>query len=160
MLTFISIAIYIAKKKDILSAYADSLWVSDDLFKTLAGLFLLAFFIYFIFILLLRKNMISAKIFFILISGMLLTESFVNLSVYVGNASNNDKLFERTVNLENKIENEQYYRVKSEKKYVHVNMIGALGLNSYAHYTSLTPEDYMFAMKKAWIFFLLDGGRR
>ncbi len=149
LLTFISIAIYIAKnKKDILSAYADSLWVSDDLFKTLAGLFLLAFFIYFIFILLLRKNMISAKIFFILISGMLLTESFVNLSVYVGNASNNDKLFERTVNLENKIENEQYYRVKSEKKYVHVNMIGALGLNSYAHYTSLTPEDYMFAMKK------------
>ena len=47
---------------------------------------------------------------------MLLTESFVNLSVYVGNASNNDKLFERTVNLENKIENEQYYRVKSEKE--------------------------------------------
>lgn len=149
LFTFITIVIYIIiNKKDILSDYTDSLWISDELFKTLSILFLLALFIYFIYFLLIRKKMISSKIFFILISGMILTETFVNLTVYVGNASNNDELFERTINLENKIEEDQYYRVKSEKKYVHVNMIGGLGLNSLAHYTSLTPENYMFAMKK------------
>lgn len=142
-------AVYVTiDRKETLSSYVTSLWISNGFFKTLFGLFMFAFSVFILFFILLRKKLISSNIFFLLISGVFITEVIVNMSVYLGYASSEDKLFAKTIQLENKIEEEDYYRVKTEKKYIHVNMIGALGLNSYAHYTSLTPETYMFAMKK------------
>ena len=41
-----------------------------------------------------------------------------------------------------------FYRVKLRQKYFDVNLVGALGHPSLSHYTSLTSQDYMFAMKK------------
>lgn len=142
-------AIYVVTdRKETLSSYTTSLWITNGFFKTFFGLFIMAFMVYMLFLILMKKRYISSNIFFLLVSGVFITEVFVNMSVYVGYASSKDTLFEKTVALEDKIDEEDYYRVKTEKKYTHVNMVGALGLNSYAHYTSLTPEDYMFAMKK------------
>lgn len=148
-LIFSAAAIYVtADQRKTLSSYVTSLWITNGFFRTISGLFIFAFSVYMLFFFLLKKKCISSNIFFVLVSGVFITEVFVNMSVYVGYASSKDTLFDKTMALENKIDEEDYYRVKTEKKYTHVNMIGALGLNSYAHYTSLTPEDYMFAMKK------------
>lgn len=149
MLIMAAAAVYVVTdRKKTLSSYVTSLWITNGFFKTVFGLFIFAFTVYILFFFLLKKRCISSNIFFLLVSGVFITEVFVNMSVYVGYASSEDTLFDKTVALENKIQEEDYYRVKTEKKYTHVNMIGALGLNSYAHYTSLTPEDYMFVMKK------------
>ena len=61
-----------------------------------------------------------------------------------------DPLFsnEAVLDLQNKIDDNELYRVKMDKKYFDVNMVGALGYNSLSHYTSFTNESYMFTMKK------------
>ena len=142
-------AIYaVLSRKKSLSVYTKTLWVTRDSFKIIAGLFILALCVYILFITLLRKKHITQNIFFILVSGVFLVESFVNMTIYVGYASSKDKLFDLTLAVENQISDPEFYRTKTEKKYVHINMLSGIGLNSYAHYTSLTPEAYMFAMKK------------
>ncbi|MBQ7059228.1 MAG: YfhO family protein [Firmicutes bacterium] len=40
-----------------------------------------------------------------------------------------------------------FYRMKMKQKYFHANTLGSLGYNSLGHYTSLTSQSYMFAMK-------------
>jgi uncharacterized membrane protein YfhO len=46
------------------------------------------------------------------------------------------------------IEDDSYYNVKSDYKIENVNDIGAMGYNSFGHYTSLTPKGYMDGLKK------------
>lgn len=142
-------AFYVASdRKNILSYYINHLAISSDFFKTLFGIFIFAFAIYMLLFHLLGKKLISDNIFFLLISVVFITETFVNMYVYIGNAAKTDNLFDNTMTLENSIDEKDFYRVKTERKYIHVNMLSALGMKSYAHYTSLNPEAYMFAMKK------------
>ena len=78
-----------------------------------------------------------------------ITETFMNLSMYMGSAGKDDKLYRAVIDTSNAVsDDESYYRVKAEKKYTYANMVGATGFNSLAHYTSLTDEKYQFAMKK------------
>ncbi|MCM1227950.1 MAG: YfhO family protein [Clostridium sp.] len=138
----------VSAKKDILSQYADQLAVPSEFFNTLFGLFLFAFAAYVLFFYLHEKKLIGSRIFFLLISGVFITETFINMSVYIGNSSKKDELFDNTAELEYCVDEDGLYRTKTEKKYIHANMPGGLGMRSYAHYTSLNPESYLFAMKK------------
>lgn len=138
----------ISTKKDILSQYADQLAIPSDFFNTLFGIFLFAFVAYVLFFYLHDKKLVSSKIFFLLISGIFITETLTNMSVYIGNSSKKDELFDNTAELEYCVNEKNFYRTKTEKKYIHANMPGGLGMKSYAHYTSLNPEAYLFAMKK------------
>ena len=52
------------------------------------------------------------------------------------------------MDLEGKIEDTGFYRVKTEKKLFDVNLLGAMGYNSLNHYSSLTSQDYLKLMKK------------
>ena len=45
------------------------------------------------------------------------------------------------------IQDEQFYRLKTESKYFDVNLIGGMGYNSMSHYTSLNRESYMLTAK-------------
>ncbi len=146
---FIILSVYVVySKKDILSSYIDTLKISSEAFKMLFALFIFACMIYIICIFLQRKKLIGSKMLSVMFVLVFVGEAFTSLSVNIGYAVSNGGVLKESYPLEYEITNEPYYRTKTEKKYLHVNMLGGLGYNSLAHYTSLTSENYMFTMKK------------
>ncbi|MGN0621081.1 MAG: YfhO family protein [Porcipelethomonas sp.] len=131
-----------------LSGYLKSLTISGKQFRILFMLFLASAVLYFSAVMLFRLDLLNTRGFTLAISAVFAVEFAVNSSVYIGLASNEDTVFRNTMKAEGIVNTEGLYRTKAEKKYLHANMVGALGYNSLAHYTSLTSEDYMFAMKK------------
>ena len=145
--TVISAYVVTDKKKE-LSSYTNILKVDKNAFKILFGLFLTAFMIYIICIYIQRKKLIGSRALCFVLMLMLVGEVFTSMTVNIGYAVNKGGVLKTSAALEYDKNNKPYYRTKTEKKYLHVNMVGGLGYNSLAHYTSLTNEDYMFAMKK------------
>ena len=88
----------------------------------------------------------------VMLSLVTVFECFFNANVYIAAASYTPTKYNNAIVLEDKIQdNEKFWRVKlaqGQYKYFDANLIGGLGYNSFAHYTSLTSEDYMFAMKR------------
>ncbi len=148
-----------------MKAYVSSLWTSEEQIYhhlILFGFALVAFTVCIIFY---KKGLIKKSFTVVLLSVVCLTEIFVNVSTFIGNAATEDVLFNQSMQLHEKISDEGYYRVKTEKKYIHANMMGALGYDTLAHYTSLTDGDYIFAMKKLgyssyWMEVCSNGGTR
>lgn len=148
-LSFFAVTVYIIKtKKNILLSYVNVLHISKDSLKILLSLSAFACLIYIISIMLVRQKLLGYKIFCLIISGVFISEFTLSASVNIGYAVNNGEIFTSSADLENDIYQQPYYRTKTEKKYLHVNMIGGLGYNSISHYTSLTSKQYMYAMKK------------
>lgn len=83
-----------------------------------------------------------------LMSGLTLCESFFCFCVFVNNTTDVTNRFAQTVELSEKINDDDFYRVKSTKRYFYSNMTEALGYNSIAHYTSLTDRDFLFTAKR------------
>ncbi len=119
---------------------------------TALGLFvlfaLLAAVFYFFVFLLYYLRLIRKTTMCVFLCLMVTAEVVFGGSVYFGSASRSTFSNEAVLDLQGKIEDDGLYRVKMDKKYFDVNMVGALGYNSLSHYTSFTNEDYMFAMKK------------
>ena len=112
-------------------------------------LFALAAAIFYFFVLLLYYlNLIRSITMCIFLCLMTITEVMFCGSVYFGSASRSTFSNQAVLDLQDQIEDNELYRVKMDKKYFDVNMVGALGYNSLSHYTSFTNESYMFTMKK------------
>lgn len=146
-------------------AYVSTLWTSNAQFYFHLAFFGFAFAAFSICIIFYKKGLIKKGFTLALLFTICLTEIFVNTSVFIVNASNDDVLFNQTMQLYGKISDDGYYRVKTEKKYIHANMMGALGYDTLAHYTSLTDGDYIFALKKLgyssyWMEVCSNGGTR
>ena len=79
-------------------------------------------------------------------------ECVFNANVYIGAAAYTPVKYNNAMALEGKIpQDDDFYRVKLSqwpKKYFDANLIGGLGYPTVAHYTSLTSEHYMYAMKR------------
>ncbi len=78
---------------------------------------------------------------------LMIVQSVFFSTIYIGEAANTAAWMPWITSLENKIDDDEFYRVKCESKIFDVNLIGALGYNTLAHYTSLTKEDYLFAVR-------------
>lgn len=143
-----SSVIVVYSKREQLKSYTDTLRIDADAFEILFVLSAFACIIYIICINFQRKKLLGSRMLSLIFLTVFLGESVVSLSVNIGYAVNDGGILKSSAVLESDKNNEPYYRTKTEKKYLHVNMLGGLGYNSLAHYTSLTNEDYMFAMKK------------
>lgn len=144
-----AVAVYIIKtKRQQLSGFVNSLNVGKSQFKIIFGLFILAGLIYLIGLLLYKQGIIGVKLLTALCAVVFIGEFYSSFSMNVGFPSNSGDLFKNSAVLVHDSSGEAYSRTKTEKKYLHVNMLGGLGYNSLAHYTSLTSESFMFAMKK------------
>lgn len=148
-----------------MKSYVSSLWTSEQQVYHHLVLFGFALIVFSICIIFLKKGLIKKTFTVVLLFIICLTEIFVNVSVFIGNSATEDVLFNQSMQLHEKISDEGYYRVKTERKYIHANMMGALGYNTLAHYTSLTDRDYIFAMKKLgyssyWMEVCSNGGTR
>lgn len=75
-----------------------------------------------------------------------------NSNVYIVSAAFTPTTYDQAIALEDKIpQDDDFYRIKnaqSMRKYYEANLVGGMGYNAISHYTSLTSQDYMFAMKK------------
>ncbi|MBR4305450.1 MAG: YfhO family protein, partial [Ruminiclostridium sp.] len=135
-----------------LDSYSTSLWGDDESFILL--LIITCFFAmaYTLIMSLGVLKQIRFPVLCVMLSLVTVFECFFSSNVYIASASYNPAKYNYQIVLEDKIkDDERFWRLKLEQdeyKYFDANLIGGLGYNSFAHYTSLTSEDYMFAMKR------------
>lgn len=145
---------YYLKNGEGLSNYAQTLWGNSLSFK---GLLLFAAFsaivgaLCFVF---LKYNLTFKSVVFGAIGLCLIFESVFSCNVYMVSAVNFRNPKNNIANklkyiseLEDLIDDDDYYRVKVLSKPFEVNMIGAMGYNSLSHYTSLNGREYMMTAK-------------
>ena len=135
-------------KKNILSGFINSINIESAHFKLISGLFLLCAAMVAISITLCKKKLMGRVGLMTVMSAVFIGQYVTGFVSFIGYAANDGSVFTDAAVLIYDNEGEPYYRTKTEKKYIHVNMIGGLGYDSFAHYTSLTQQDLMFAMKK------------
>ena len=135
-------------KKKTLSGFIDSLDINSAQFKLISGIFLLCAVMVAISITLCKKKLMGRAGVMTVMSAVFIGQYIMGFTSFIGYAANDGSVFTDAAVLKYNNEGEAYYRTKTEKKYIHVNMLGGLGYDSFAHYTSLTQQDLMFAMKK------------
>lgn len=97
---------------------------------------------------------------------LVFSELYVAPMIYMSNpASNVEGLnkYNTVVPLADNIDDDSFYRVKTNRKYFDVLLVSAMGYNALGHFTSLTNGDYMKAVKQFgyssyWMEVGNDGG--
>ena len=137
----------IDKDFETLTKYTATLWGEKKSLDGLAKLFVLSVLCYLIILLFYRKRLIMKQVFAIMLVTLCCVEGMNSIRLYmVSPAVNNPKRTTDFVSLSemsDKIQDEDFYRVKTDFKAADYNMTGALGYPSVSHYTSLTDRDFM-----------------
>ena len=137
----------IDKDFEMLTKYTATLWGKKESLDGLARLFVLSVLCYLIILLLYRKQLIMKQVFAIMLVTLCCVEGMNSIRLYmVSPAVNNPKRTTDFVSLSemsDKIQDDNFYRVKTDCKAADYNMTGALGYPSVSHYTSLTDHDFM-----------------
>ncbi len=137
----------VGKDFETLTNYTATLWGNKESLDGLARLFVLGMVCYLIILLLYRKRLIIKQVFAIMLVTLCCVEGMNSIRLYmVSPAVNNPKRTTDFVSLSemsDKIQDDDFYRVKTDFKAADYNMTGALGYPSVSHYTSLTGHDFM-----------------
>ena len=145
---FIFIRRFLTSNSVALKSYTNSLWGSENSLKAIIKYTIVAVIVLIIVFSQYFKGKIGKRAFSIFLCLFVVAEGTFNSAVYVGNGARETNRYSMAVNLENRIYDSSVYRLKTYNKYFDVNIIGAMGYNSLAHYTSLIDQNYIFAMKK------------
>ena len=140
---------YFEINESVITKYSQTLWGNEASFEKLVGYYIIPFVfglsIYFAY----KYNVLHKIAVYALIAILCVVEAGFSASVYMVAPANDYKGFERAFQLENVIEDDDFYRVKiTGRSYFDVNLVGALGYNSLSHYTSLNRESYMLLIKE------------
>lgn len=138
---------------DTITKYVLSLWGNDDSYHLILEIFILAFPVYMLVLILHKKGILSKQVLAVLCAMLTGVECWLNCTIYLSRpgAERPDYAAEQETiyDLSDRIDdNSGFYRVKTDGKIFYVNLVGPLGYNSISHYTSLNSQDYMFMMKK------------
>lgn len=145
---------YVQTHLETLSSYTSTLWGDMDSLEALFVLFLISSLLFLFIYRCLYRRLMTPRIFLILSLLLVWIDASSNTQVYMFSADydGHNAAYEQAVDLQHftpvEAENNAWYRVKLHQKYFDVNLVGGLGFPSLSHYTSLTSQDYMFAMKK------------
>lgn len=135
-----------------LDSYSTTLWGDTTSFLYLVIITCIVMAVYTIIMTFGVFKKIAFPVLCVMLSAVVAFECFFNANVYIASASYTPGKFNNAIVLEDKIQDdEKFWRLKlgqGQYKHFDANLIGGLGYNSFAHYTSLTSEDYMFAMKR------------
>ena len=129
-----------------LTAYTRTLWGNDQSLQIFLIFFLLAAGCCGLGLFLYRHRLLSRRLLAICLCGLTITESLFYGTCFF--ASKSDGSFVHVANLEGKIDDDSFYRVKNNRKNYDVNLTGAIGYPTLNHYTSLTSENYMHGIRK------------
>lgn len=137
----------IGKDFDTLTKYTATLWGKKESLDGLARLFVLSVLCYLIILLLYRKRLIMKQVFALILVTLCCVEGMNSIRLYmVSPAVNKPKRttdFDSLSEMSDRIQEDDFYRVKTDFKAADYNMTGALGYPSVSHYTSLTDHDFM-----------------
>ncbi len=143
---------YTDKNVEIMDQYSHSLWGNAQSFETLLGLYAIALLVGSIAFALWRFRLFKPVFLWLSVGVMVLSELYVSPAVYMIPPSHEVDWYQQVVELADKIEDDGFYRVKTDKEYsgrdFDVNLMGGLGYNALGHYTSLTGQGYMDTIKK------------
>lgn len=145
---FLAECLILYKDYDVITIYTETLWGNSASFRFLLLFSLTAGLAYLVLLLLYQFRQLSKAAFSVLLCFLVLLECTFNSGVYVASAANNARNEAAVVDLSDRIQDDAFYRVKTEEKYFDVNLMGSLGYNTLSHYTSLTDEKFMYTMKK------------
>ena len=140
---------YSADNADFLNNYVYSLWGNNDSGGCTLALMILMLIPYTLVIYLYRTSRLKRCVVIMFLIPLMVTEVMTSVNNYVVNAARDTDVYQAIISMSDKIEDEDgFYRVKMNQKDFEVNLVGAMGYNSMAHYTSLCPKDYLYTMKK------------
>lgn len=144
----VSMGVFI-KEKDNLSNFVSTLWGNNKQLEITFKVSLIFIFVYFIYSILYKLKLIPKKIFSVFLLCVVICEGIFAINVYIVPCSDKTifNSYDEFLDLEGKINDDKFYRIKTEKKYEDSNLLGALGYNSIGHYTSLTNKEYMNTSK-------------
>lgn len=148
LMFYIFIKRFVPANADNLNSYSTTLWGSDKSFTSICIYSLVAIIVISILLVQFKFKRIGKQVFSFVLCLFVVAEGLFNTSVYLGFGARDTKSYHEIMSLKDKIDDDSAYRLKTYKKYFDVNLIGAMGYNSLAHYTSLIDENYIYAMKK------------
>ena len=140
--------ILISRHYEELTAYTRRLWNSTGGFWLMLGFAGIAAAFYFLLFFGLHTRQIARGVFSLFLCIGILCEVLFSGFIYFGAPAFEDTGYRYVLDLAGRIEDDTVYRVKNEKKYFDVNLLGGLGYSTLNHYTSLISEDYLYMMKK------------
>ncbi|MBQ9905635.1 MAG: YfhO family protein [Oscillospiraceae bacterium] len=137
------------KQKEHIYSYVTTLWVSDAAAMRMLILMFLLTTVYAFAILFRQHRVLSPRVCTGFLAVLFLSEFVFQYDCYIGHAANDDALYAQTVHAAHAVQPEDTTaRIRLTKKYAHANMVGALGIPTLAHYTSLTREDFIQGVKR------------
>lgn len=154
---------YFTENKTTLTKYSSSLWGNIDSLEGLFAYYLIPFILTIAIYLALHYQIIEKIAVYALIAVLCIVEGVFSANVYMVSPSNTNDKFYRALELEDLIEDDEFYRLKLNEKSLDVNLVGAMGYNSLSHYTSLTRESFMTTVKQLgyssyWMEVASNGG--
>ena len=139
---------YFVKNKDVITKYSKSLWGNSDSFNSLFSYYTIALVLITAIFFALKYKVLYKGAFCVIIALSCCIEAGFSANVYMVAPSNENVNFNKAIDLDGLIEDDEFYRLKLSRKIFEVNLVGAMGYNSLSHYTSLTRESYMMTMKE------------
>ncbi len=136
----------LAARFEEVSSYTDTLWVNSTAFLFLGAFCLLCAAAWSVVCRSLIRKGRNAFMGWALL-GVCLVQSAVQSAVFLGSAANVPLKSQEVLALEPP-QDDGLYRVKLERKFCHVNLLGAAGYPTLNHYTSLTDRRFLAAVKK------------
>lgn len=136
----------------VMDQYSQSLWGNAQSFDALVGLYALAVGVGVLWYIFKKFRLFKPVFLWLAVGAMVASELYVAPTVYMLTPAHEVDWYQQVVELADKIEDEGFYRVKSDKEYsgrdFDANLMGGLGYNALGHYTSLTRDNYMTAIKQ------------
>ena len=143
---------YTRANRTTMDQYAHSLWGNAASFEALLTLCSIAIAIGVLCFILWQFKFFKPVLLWTTIAVLAFSELYVAPTVYMRGGAHSVERHLQIMELADKIEDDGYYRVKSESEYsgydFDVNMMSGLGYNALGHYTSLTNENYMKSIKQ------------
>ena len=134
------------------TAYVSSLWVTFPQFFLMLIPLVLLIIGYVLLLWYYQTRQISFRLTTFLAALFFCCEFAMNFHCFVGAAADDDVLFAQTMSAADAFPedaDDPLARVRLTRKYAHANMVGAVGVPTLAHYTSMTREDVMHGVKRA-----------
>lgn len=141
-------ALILTLKFDDIISYTSTLWLDNTSFCFLALFALLSAFTVWLGVFLWRKGKAGKTPLSWILLITCLVQGIFHSAVLIGPAAAVPERGRAALRIEDTISDSGLYRVKQDSKFCDVNLLGAAGFLTLNHYTSLTDEKYLHAIKK------------
>ena len=143
---------YTAEHVETMDQYSQTLWGNDASFSALLKLYAIALMFGAIWYVLYRFKLFKPVFLWLSVAIMVVSELYVAPMTYMLTPAHSVDWHQDVMQLADVIDDDTFYRVTTDKPYngidFDINLMGSLGYNGLGHYTSLTSERYMTAIKQ------------